>query len=83
MIASIALYHYMIIMDVVSGLARVARFFKMLVDVDEWPVYGLGRDVLDRSVVVLFVRIVFGTLNCGCNREVTFLLSWPLTQVLL
>ena len=41
-------------MGVVSGLAGVARFFEMMVDVDEWPVYRLGRDVLDRSIAVLF-----------------------------
>ena len=70
-------------MGVVSGLAGVARFFKMMVDVDEWPVYGLDRDISDRSIAVLFVRIVFGTLNCGCNREVTSLLRWPLARVLL
>ena len=71
-------------MGVASGLARVARFFKMMVDMDEWPVYVLDRDILDRSIAVLFVCIVFGTLNCGCcNREVTSLLRWPLAQVLL
>ena len=66
-------------MGVVSGLAGVVRFFKMMVDADDWPVY-----VLDRSIAVLFVHIVLGTLNCGCcNREVTSLLRWPLAQVLL
>ena len=33
-----------IIMGVVSGLAGVVRFFEMMVDVDEWLVYGLDRD---------------------------------------
>ena len=70
-------------MGVVSVLAGVARFFEMMVDVDEWLVYELDRDVLDRSIAVLFVRIVFRTLNYGCNREVTSLLRWPLAQVLL
>ena len=67
-------------MGVASGLAGVA-IFEMMVDVDEWLVYGLDRHVLDRSIAVLFVCIVFGTLNCGCNREVTSLLRWPLAQV--
>ena len=63
-------------MGVVSGLAGVARFFEMMVDVDEWPVYGLDRDVLDRSIAILFVH------NCVWDSELWLQLKGDLVTQL-
>ena len=52
---------------------RNARFYMILMDAREWPLYALDRAALGRSIVNHFVQMSIGTRACGRNREVTAL----------
>ena len=54
-------------------LLAATRFYVILADAGEWPLYALDRAALGRSIVNHFVQMPIGTLAYGRNKEVAAL----------